>query len=142
MKKLLTIVLGLFLGNSLCRELHLIDPKSDKCFDSYPDIQPINLSNLTKVCVETIPELNDCQGISLISDEVVILNCDEAGEDKETLQKGCYKLIKQDSSEDIVCQRFVRRRSCEIIKTPANIAIEVHCERTARGIVNVEKIHP
>lgn len=122
-------------------ELHPILPNSNKCFDTYTDVQPINLSSLTKACVESIPEINNCQGLALVSDEIILLACNETDDENvKPLKKGCYRIIKQDGNEGVVCQRFKKRNLCEVIKTPANLVIEVYCDRSARGIVNVRQL--
>ncbi|CAG9862501.1 unnamed protein product [Phyllotreta striolata] len=123
------------------REMHPILPDSEKCFDTYTDVQPINLSNLTKTCVETLSEAYNCRGLALVSNEILLLECNETdGGDVATPPKGCYRLLKRDGGEGVVCQRFKRRNLCEVIKTPANLAIEVYCDRSARGIVTVKQL--
>uniref|UniRef100_A0A6P7FE46 Uncharacterized protein LOC114329173 isoform X1 n=2 Tax=Diabrotica virgifera virgifera TaxID=50390 RepID=A0A6P7FE46_DIAVI len=140
MNKIL-VLLFVSLGFIECREMHPIKPDTDMCFDSYIDVQPINLSNLTKACVEPFPEINNCPGMGLFTDEVILLDCDISGNKRtEPLKTGCYTLIKKDSTEEVICQRYNRKKMCEMLKTPSNLAIEVYCQRSSRSIVNVERI--
>ncbi|KAG5900482.1 hypothetical protein JTB14_010894 [Gonioctena quinquepunctata] len=124
-------------GLASSRELHPIEPKPGKCFDSYEDVQPINLSDLTKACVEKLPTKNECFGLKLATDEIIIVGCREDG---PKLEKGCYRFFNKDLSEDVICQKYKRRTMCEIINTPANLAIEVHCDQSEPGIVMVQKL--
>ncbi|CAH1156243.1 unnamed protein product [Phaedon cochleariae] len=130
-------VFNVFAGCVFCRDLHPIKPEPGTCFDSYLDVQPISLSNLAKACVERLPTKKVCHGIKLITNEIILVDCVPEG---QQLEKGCYRFFNVDLTQTVICQKFLRRNKCEIIKTPENLAIEVYCDQSQSGIVMVKNL--
>ncbi|VEN60075.1 unnamed protein product [Callosobruchus maculatus] len=125
-KSVILISIACVFGVVLGEDLHLIEPKPGQCYDTYTENQPIYLGRIPRACVRRLPNQKDCVGLRTKNNETIVLECKGARTSK-TLEPGCYRIINKDKSDGVVCQKYMKRRGCEVITTPSNLNIEVYC---------------
>lgn len=104
------------------------DPETKSCYKIYNKHQKISPytcfnEDVFSACVEELPHVESCQGITTENNETIVLQCTN-NVTKQT--DNCLKVFTANNSLHIACQEKVEER-CIGITTPSNLTVLLEC---------------
>lgn len=104
------------------------DPETKSCYKIYNKHQKISPytcfnEDVFSACVEELPHVESCQGITTENNETIVLQCTN---NVTNQTDNCLKVYTANNSLHIACQEKVEER-CIGITTPSNLTVLLEC---------------